>query len=185
MFGGTPPAKPLDCKIRFLISGDATARSWAHHLGDQPMLVFAKFSLSPEDITWMSRSYSQIVRLSLIAIPTPLARENRKPCLRFRKQGEKNLFSLFKTCLPRFYPPYLRAAAQQAPRIVPGETHHPGYTGYDVSPSRLASSANWWLICLSKFSSHLRDDHDTSSVTRNLYFWQCHYYQFKYPNRLI
>jgi hypothetical protein len=51
VFGGTPPAKPLNCKIRFALSGDALIRSWAYHVGDQPMLVLAKFSLSPEDIT--------------------------------------------------------------------------------------------------------------------------------------
>jgi hypothetical protein len=69
VFGGTPPAKPLKCKIRFALSSDAMDRSWAHHIGDQPMLVLAKINLSPEDITWMSRySCSQIVRLSLTAI---------------------------------------------------------------------------------------------------------------------
>jgi hypothetical protein len=69
VFGGTPPAKPLKCKIRFALSGDAMGRSWAHHFGDQPMLVLAKFNLSPEDITWMSRfSCSQIVHLSLLFV---------------------------------------------------------------------------------------------------------------------
>ena len=69
VFRGTPPPKPLKCKIRFTLSGDAMDRSWAHHIGDQPMLVLAKINLSPEDITWMSRySCSQIVRLSLIPI---------------------------------------------------------------------------------------------------------------------
>ena len=55
VFGGTPPAKPLNFKIRFALSGEAMDRSWAHRLGDQPMLVLAKINLSPEDITWMSR----------------------------------------------------------------------------------------------------------------------------------
>jgi hypothetical protein len=55
VFGGTPPAKPLNCKIRFLGSGAAINSSRAHHPGDQPALVFAIFNLSPEDITWMSR----------------------------------------------------------------------------------------------------------------------------------
>jgi hypothetical protein len=55
VFRGTPPIKPLNlkCKIRFLIRR-AIDRSWAHRAGDQPMLVFAKFNLSPRDITWMS-----------------------------------------------------------------------------------------------------------------------------------
>ena len=47
---GTPPPKPLNCKIRFALPGDAIDRSWAHHVGDDSMLVLAKFSLSPEDI---------------------------------------------------------------------------------------------------------------------------------------
>jgi hypothetical protein len=67
VFRGTPPPKPLKCKIRFALSGDVIARSWAHHVGDGSKLVLAKINLSPEDITWMSRSScSQIVRLSLL-----------------------------------------------------------------------------------------------------------------------
>src|SRR5436190_18099519 len=54
VFRGTPPTKPLDCKIRFLVSGDATNRLWAHHVGCRLKPVLAKFSLSSEDITWMS-----------------------------------------------------------------------------------------------------------------------------------
>jgi len=69
VFRGTPPPKPLKCKIRFALSGDVIALSWAYHVGDQPMLVLAKINLSPEDITWMSRySCSQIICLSLIAV---------------------------------------------------------------------------------------------------------------------
>src|SRR5438034_11664201 len=71
VFGGTPPTKPLNCKIRLALSGDAIARSRAHHVGDDSKLVLAKFSLSPEDITWMSRfSCSQTANLSLTAIHT-------------------------------------------------------------------------------------------------------------------
>ncbi len=71
VFRGTPPAKPLICKfkIRVVRLGDAIFWSWAHPTGEASLLVLAKFSLSPEDITWMSRySCSQIVRLSLFAI---------------------------------------------------------------------------------------------------------------------
>jgi hypothetical protein len=50
VFRGTPPPKPLICKIRFALSGDAISRSWAHHVGDDSKLVLAKFNLSPEDI---------------------------------------------------------------------------------------------------------------------------------------
>ena len=55
VFRGTPPPKPSNCKIRFALAGDAIGRSWAHHIGDDSKLVLAKFNLSPEDITWMSR----------------------------------------------------------------------------------------------------------------------------------
>jgi hypothetical protein len=69
VFGGTPPAKPLNCKIRFLASGDGLRRSRAHHIGGQPTLAFAKFNLSPKDITWMSLSVcSQFFRTWLIAV---------------------------------------------------------------------------------------------------------------------
>src|ERR1017187_3105219 len=50
VFRGTPPPKPLKCKIRFALLGDVIDRSWAHHVGDDSKLVLAKFSLSPEDI---------------------------------------------------------------------------------------------------------------------------------------
>jgi len=46
----------------------AIFRVWAHHTGDDSVLVLAKINLSPDDITWMSRySLSQIIRLSLTA----------------------------------------------------------------------------------------------------------------------
>ena len=71
VFGGTPPAKPLNCKIRFAVSGQAISRAWAHHAGDDSKFVLAKFNLSPEDITRMScYSCSQIANLSLTAIHT-------------------------------------------------------------------------------------------------------------------
>jgi hypothetical protein len=73
VFEGTPPAKPikLNCKFRFRAVVVAAGGAWAHHAGDTFNRVFAKISLSPEDITWMSRfSGSQILRLTLTAIHT-------------------------------------------------------------------------------------------------------------------
>ena len=62
VFRGTPPPKPLKCKIRLSHPGDLIFPSWANHAGDDAKLVFAKLSLSPEDITWMSRlSCSQLI----------------------------------------------------------------------------------------------------------------------------
>ena len=90
VFGGTPPPKPLKCKIRFALSGGAMGRSWAHHTGDDSKPVFAKFSLSPDDITRMSRcSCSQTVRLSLPSFVFQCRGENKKPCLRSVSRVEK------------------------------------------------------------------------------------------------
>jgi hypothetical protein len=41
-------------KFVFFVSGAAIDRLWAHHTGDQPMLIVTKFNLPPDDITWMS-----------------------------------------------------------------------------------------------------------------------------------
>jgi hypothetical protein len=101
VFWGTPLAKPLKCKIRFVLPGDAIFRSWAHHVGDDSTLVLAKFSLSPEDITWMSRfSCSQIDDLSLTAIHTVSSAGKQKPCLRFSKQGERKSLSILYLLTP-------------------------------------------------------------------------------------
>lgn len=88
VFGGTPPPKPLKCKIRFALPGDATGHSWAHHTGDDSMLVFAKFNLSPDDITRMSRcSCSQTIRLSLLSFVFQFRGEKQKTLLTLGKQG--------------------------------------------------------------------------------------------------
>jgi hypothetical protein len=81
VFGGTPPVKPLKCKckIRLTRPGDGIFRLWAHSTGEDSPLIPAKFSLSPEDITWMSRySCSQIIRLSLFAIHVVSSSEKTK-----------------------------------------------------------------------------------------------------------
>jgi hypothetical protein len=113
VFRGTPPMEPLNCKIRFLISVNAIDRSWAHHTGDQPMLVVAKFNLSICDITWMSlyvcsRSLVPFVNChSIFSFP----REIKNPAY-FRKQGWKKSLSSFRTCLHRVYPNNHQASAQ-------------------------------------------------------------------------
>jgi hypothetical protein len=55
VFRGTPPPKPLNCKIRFALSGDLAIAAWTHHAGEDCIRFLVKISLSPEDITWMSR----------------------------------------------------------------------------------------------------------------------------------
>src|SRR5436190_14886923 len=57
VFRGTPPSKPLNCKIRFSVSDDPIGAAWAHHAGDDSKLVLAEFVLPSEDITWMSRCF--------------------------------------------------------------------------------------------------------------------------------
>ena len=103
VFGGTPPAKPLNCKIRFVLSGGAMNRSWAHHVGDQPMLVLAKSNLSPEDITWMSLcSCSQIVHLSLLFVHRQqfLQRENKNPAYVSVSRVRESFFDLQNLLTP-------------------------------------------------------------------------------------
>jgi hypothetical protein len=53
VFMGTPPTKPLICKIRSSASGGAIGDAWAHHPGDESKLVFANSILPPGGITWM------------------------------------------------------------------------------------------------------------------------------------
>ena len=49
VFRGTPPAKPLICKCKILLSS-ASFWSWADPTGEASLLVLVKFNLSPEDI---------------------------------------------------------------------------------------------------------------------------------------
>jgi len=118
---GTPPPKPLNCKIRFALPGDAIDRSWAHHVGDDSMLVLAKCSLSPEDITWMScYSCSQSANLSLTAIhPVSSTGKTKNPAY-VSVSRVREIFLFFVTCLHPVYPKYLRAVARQEPWIVQG-----------------------------------------------------------------
>src|SRR5258707_12101835 len=107
----------------------------------------------------MSRfSRSQMVHLSLIAIHTvALRRENKKPCLLFSKQGGRNSFSFFVTCLPPVVPESFRGSALDTRWIGQGETHNRRLTAHAVSLSRPASPANSWLICSCKFSLNVID----------------------------
>ena len=93
VFRGTPPTKPLNCKIRFLIRRDAISRSWAHLIGGQLQLAFAKFNLSPSDITWMSfQFYSQCFGTFVYCQSIfMVCRETKNPAY-FRKQGWRKSF---------------------------------------------------------------------------------------------
>ena len=96
VFGGTPPTKPLKCKFSFLVFAAARDRSGAHHTGDQPMLIVAKFNLPPDDITWMSFYSCSSFLLSLVWHSIQCSREIKKPCLLFSKQGWLNLYRLLE-----------------------------------------------------------------------------------------
>ena len=98
-------------------------------------------------------------RPSFVAVrspPTETAGKTKNPAYVSVSRVRESRFRFF-TCLRRVHPNYPWAAAQRVPRIVPGETHNPGYTGYDVSLSRPPWSANSWLICSCKFSSNVPD----------------------------
>jgi len=60
VFWGTPPAKPLDCKIRPNSSGALCRDLWAHPTGGEPRLSRAFFCFAPGDIIKTSIAfYSQ------------------------------------------------------------------------------------------------------------------------------
>ena len=113
VFGGTPPAKPFNCKIRLFVSSVAIVRSGAHHTGGEPTLAITKFNLPPDDITWTSLySLSQFVsewRRSqtaatslLIATLFSYLREIKNPAY-FSVSRVEKIFILFRTCLPPVY----------------------------------------------------------------------------------
>jgi hypothetical protein len=61
VFEGTPPPKPLNCKIGFSLPGGAIDPSWAHHVGDDSKLVLAKSGFAQQRIIQMPvYLYSQL-----------------------------------------------------------------------------------------------------------------------------
>jgi hypothetical protein len=76
VFRGTPPPKPLSCKIRFCLRAVRSGNAWAHHVRRALLLFLAKFSFALTDIIEMSPLFrSQTVHLSLSFLT------NKKPCL--------------------------------------------------------------------------------------------------------
>src|SRR5206468_8030634 len=66
VFRGTPPAKPLDCKIRPDSSGALDCDRWAEPTGGEPRLSCAVLCLVPGDIIKTSvYLLSQLLCLSL------------------------------------------------------------------------------------------------------------------------
>lgn len=67
VFMGTPPAKPLDCKIRVNTTGALVLGRWAHPTGGEPRFPRAKLRFVSADIIEMSRLFrSLFVHLSLL-----------------------------------------------------------------------------------------------------------------------
>jgi hypothetical protein len=133
VFRGTPPAKPLNCKSVSNRLGARIRSVWAHHTGGTPRhscpssivplagrRTDAAIRLALSDIIKTSLSYrSQTVHLSFLR-PSPRFQGNKKPRLRFVSRVKENLSSLFRTCLHRVYPNYLRAAALRLRWIAQG-----------------------------------------------------------------
>jgi hypothetical protein len=91
VFRGTPPIKPLNCKIRFRVAAAASDRSWAHRTGEcwrAAKTLVLNLNLSLRDITWMSfyvcsRSLAPFVNCRTTF---NFRREIKNPAY-FRKQG--------------------------------------------------------------------------------------------------
>ena len=83
VFMGTPPAKPLDCKIRLNTFGAPFSDLWAEPIGGEPRLSCALISFVFGDIIEMSLSYnSQFVHLLFSLVSFYIAVQgNKKPCL--------------------------------------------------------------------------------------------------------
>ena len=83
VFMGTPPAKPLDCKIRLNTFGAHFLDLWAEPTGEEPRLSCALISLVFTDIIEMSLIYnSQFVHLLVFIVSFYTAIQgNKKPCL--------------------------------------------------------------------------------------------------------
>src|SRR5436190_5559913 len=68
VFRGTPPPKPLDCKIWLNTMGALFCERWEHPTGGEPRLSCARFSFVSVDIIETSPSFrSQFVHLSLLS----------------------------------------------------------------------------------------------------------------------
>jgi hypothetical protein len=83
VFRGTPPAKPLDCKIRLNTFGALLSDLRAEPTGGEPRLSCALISLVFDDIIEMSLFYnSQFVHLLvfIVSLFNPI-QGNKKPCL--------------------------------------------------------------------------------------------------------
>src|SRR5881396_1477606 len=105
--------------------------------------------------------YSQLRSFRFVNL---IAHRQQKTLLTRSKQGLEILWTSI-TCLPPVYPIWV--LDPDTPWIGSGRTHNS--TGYDVSLTRLASSAKSLLICSCKFSSNAGDVYTTKKVTSNIF----------------
>ena len=86
VFRGTPPPKPLDCKIWLNTIGASLRDRWGHPTGGEPRLSRAISSIVSVDILKMSPSFrSQFVHL-LLCDPFPRSGKTKNPAS-FRQAG--------------------------------------------------------------------------------------------------
>jgi hypothetical protein len=135
VFGGTPPAKPLTCKSKFVPRFPAMRLTARGHTAPVRLLCPAPPNSIYRQKTSPGCRAIPIHRLLVfrsLSLTLSVFQRKQKTLLTRGKQGEEILFR-FVTCLHRAHPNYLRAVARLAPGIVQGQTHGPGCTGYDVS----------------------------------------------------
>jgi hypothetical protein len=157
VFRGTPPPKPLDCKIWLDTFGALVGDRWSHSTGGEPRFSRALFSFVSVDIIEMSpSSRSQFVHLSFITVRFVhrvyvVFQETKNPASFTVSRVRKNLVLRF-TCSPPGYSNSMRRFVPHRIWIGQGTTHDPGYDvslvrQNDVSLARLTSSARACLLC--------------------------------------
>ena len=111
VFKGTPPPKPLDCKIWLNTSGALFCDQWAEPTDGEPRLSCARIRFVSVDIIEMSPSFrSQIVHLSFLHL-LAVIHGKQKPCLLCGKQGLEKFYGSSFTRLPPVYPNSFRGLA--------------------------------------------------------------------------
>jgi hypothetical protein len=96
VFMGTPPAKPLDCKIRLNTFRAHFFDLRAEPAGGEPRLSCALITVVFNDIIEMSLIYkSQFVHLLVFQLLLHYCSGKQKTLLTFGKQGLKNLWIFF------------------------------------------------------------------------------------------
>ena len=108
VFRGTPPAKPLDCKIQCGHSGALSGDQRADPVGGEPRLSRALFRFVSADIFKMPCcSCSQFYAFRCCWFHFGCCMGKQKTLLPFRQAGCKIVLGSF-TCLPSIYPSCLR-----------------------------------------------------------------------------